>query len=95
MAGVVRYKFRASDHFWKHFDKLTEAQKERARVAFEIFKKDPFDPRLGTHKINALSAAMKRTVYAVQIEGNLRSVYCIEADRLVTFNNGSYDIYRT
>ena len=89
------YKFRASDRFWKHFDKLTDRQKERAIKAFEIFKKDPFDPRLRAHKINSLSSAMKRTVYAVEIEGNLRVLFYIDGDSVVTFNIGSHDVYRT
>jgi hypothetical protein len=39
----------------------------------EDFQKiDPFDPRLGTHKIHRLSAIAIQTVYSVVIEGNLR-----------------------
>jgi hypothetical protein len=43
-------------------------QKEAARTAWKIFKADPFDSRLRTHKIHRLSALMGRTVYAVAIE---------------------------
>ena len=45
---------------------------------------DPFDPRLGAHRINSLSAIFKRTVHAVAIEG----------DTVVTVNIGSHDIHK-
>jgi hypothetical protein len=37
-----------------------------------IFRNDPFDPRLNTHKIHALSARAGRTVYSVTVERDLR-----------------------
>jgi hypothetical protein len=57
-------KFLATETFWAKFYALSAEQKEQSRVAWEIFKTNPFDPRLGAHKINALSGRAKRTVYA-------------------------------
>ena len=60
-----RYTYRAAPKFWQNFKKLTPSQKQSAFAAWKVFKIDPFDPRLRTHKINSLSAIFKRTVYAV------------------------------
>jgi len=91
---VNGYQFSATPRFWKSFKKLPDNQKKSAKRAWQIFKQDPFDPRLRTHKINSLSSAMKRTVYAVEVEGNLRVVFYIDGDCIVTFNIGSHDVYR-
>ena len=65
----MSYRYQATERFWHNFYGLSPAQKDSARRAWQIFKQDPFDPRLGTHKINRLSAIMRRTVYAVVVEG--------------------------
>lgn len=54
----------------------------------------PIDPRLGAHKIHRLSAMMRRTVYAAVIEGDLRSVFYIDGDTVVSFNIGTHQIYK-
>ena len=73
---------------------LPPSQKESARRAWHIFKENPFDPRLGTHKIHKLSAMLRRTVHAVVIEGDLRAVFYLEGNEVVTFNIGTHDIYK-
>jgi len=37
---------------------------------------------------------MRRTVYAVEIEGDLRALFYIDGDTVVTFNLGSHDVYK-
>jgi hypothetical protein len=59
-----------------------------------IFKVNPFDPRLRTHKIHKLSARYGRTIYAAEIEADLRTVFYIEGDVVVTVDIGSHDLYR-
>ena len=88
------YKFTASERFWKHFNKLTERQKERANKTFEIFKRNPFDSRLRAHKINSLSASYGKTVYAADVEADLRVVFYIEGNVVYTLDIGSHKIYR-
>ena len=63
--------------------------KESIRKAWKIFKEDPFDPRLRTHKIQRLSAHYGRTVYAAEIEGDLRVTFYVEGEngRLVDCRN--------
>ena len=86
-------RYQATKTFWKNFYDLPSAQKESARKAWQLFKQDPFDPRLRTHKIHRLSAIMRRTVYAVVVEGDLRVVFYIENDTPVSFNIGAHAIY--
>ena len=64
------------------------------RWVWEIFKENPFDPRLRTHKIHQLSAQYGRTIYAVDIEGDLRAVFFIKEDLVVTVDIGTHDLYK-
>jgi hypothetical protein len=90
----VSYRYRATPEFWKNFHGLSSTHKDLVREKFRIFHENPFDPRLRTHKIHSLSSLFKRTVHAVVIEGNLRAVFYIEGDVVVTFNIGTHDIYK-
>jgi hypothetical protein len=90
----MKYRFRASRAFWRNFAKLTPQQQESARRAFLIFKQNPFDPRLRPHKIHKLSARYGRTIYAAEIEANLRVAFYVEGATVVTIDIGSHDIYR-
>ena len=89
----MKYRDRATETFWENIYRLTPSQKESARQAWELFKQDPFNPRLRPHKIHRLSSIMKRTVHAVVIEGDLRVVFYVEADTIVSFNIGTHAIY--
>jgi mRNA-degrading endonuclease YafQ of YafQ-DinJ toxin-antitoxin module len=90
----VTYRFRAARSFWKSFAKLPPRHQDSARAALKIFKENPFDPRLRAHKINSLSAFYKRTIYSVEIEGDLRAVFFVEGDTVFTVDIGSHAIYR-
>jgi mRNA-degrading endonuclease YafQ of YafQ-DinJ toxin-antitoxin module len=90
----VNYQFKAVPTFWKRFYALPSAQKESVRRAWKIFKADPFDPRLRTHKINSLSAEYRRTIYAVDIEADLRVVFFVRGAEVITVDIGSHDIYK-
>jgi hypothetical protein len=87
-------KFQASEHFWRKFYRLSTKQKESVRAAWEIFKQDPFDPRLGTHRINSLSAHYKKTIHSVVIESDLRIVFFIEGETVWTVDVGDHSIYK-
>jgi Txe/YoeB family toxin of Txe-Axe toxin-antitoxin module len=91
----MRYRYEPSARFWKSFAKLTAEQKDRTRAIWTIFKEDPFDPRLGTHKIQHLSAVSKQTVYAVRIEANLRVIFVIHGDLVTSLDIGTHDLYRS
>jgi mRNA-degrading endonuclease YafQ of YafQ-DinJ toxin-antitoxin module len=90
----MKYRFRAACAFWRSFAKLPAQQQRRAREMFVIFKQNPFDPRLGSHKIRKLSARYRRVIYAAEIEADLRVVFYIEGNTVVTVDIGSHDLYR-
>jgi hypothetical protein len=90
----MTYDFRAAEQFWKSFHALPDSQKESTRKVWQIFKADPFDPRLRTHKIHSLSSLYKRTIYSVTMESDLRAVFFIEGKTIFTVDIGTHDIYR-
>ena len=90
----MKYRFKPTDQFWESFYDLDPGQKESTRRAWKIFKENPFDPRLRTHKIHRLSAQYGRTIYAAEIEGDLRAVFFINGDTVVTVDLGTHDIYK-
>ena len=86
--------FKTTPQFRKALQKLSPEQKRAAKAGFQIFKQNPFDPRLRSHKIHRLSGIMKRTVYAAVVAGDLRAAFYLEGDVVVSFNIGTHDIYR-
>lgn len=88
------HTFKRTPQFRRSFDDLSVAEQKAAKEAFAIFKNDPFDPRLRTHKINRLSALHKKTVYSVVILNNLRAVFHKEGSVVTSLDIGSHDIYK-
>ena len=91
----MKYKFKTQPSFRKALAKLSASQKASAKKAFAIFKQDPFDPRLRTHKIHHLSSLYKKTIYAVRIEGDLRSIFLLNGDDVVSLDIGTHAIYQS
>ena len=90
----MNYRFKTTPSFRKALERLTAGQKESALRAFTIFKSDPFDPRLRTHKIHGLSVRFGRTIYSVWVESDLRAVFYLDGDVVVSVDIGSHTIYR-
>ena len=90
----MSYRYKATHRFWKSFDRLSLAQKQAAWKAWDVFKRNPFDPRLRPHKIHRLSAEFGVTVHAVCIEGDLRAVFYVEGDIVWSVDIGTHAIYR-
>lgn len=90
----MSYRFKASEVFWKKFYALPPWQKASTRFAWEIFKQNPFDPRLRTHKAHHLSAKARRIIYSVDIEGDLRAVFFLDGNTVFTFDIDTHDVYR-
>ena len=90
----MKYRYRAVEKYWTTFYRLSAEQKESARKAWKIFKENPFDPRLRTHKIQSLSAHFDKTIYAVEIESDLRSLFYLEGDIVVSLVIGTHRIYK-
>jgi mRNA-degrading endonuclease YafQ of YafQ-DinJ toxin-antitoxin module len=89
----LKYVYKASEQYWKNFYGLSASQKASARYAWGIFKEDPFDPRLKTHKIHRLSAEAKRTIRSVWIEDDLRVVFYIVGNTVFTVDIGTHAMY--
>jgi hypothetical protein len=90
----VSYVFKASETFWKKFYALPESQKTSVREKWRVFKVDPFDPALGTHKIHRLSGIATQTIYSVVIEGNLRVLFKIDGGTIYSFDLGTHSVYQ-
>ena len=90
----MSYRFKTTPAFRKALAKLSREQRQSARRAFSVFKKDPFDPRLRTHKIHNLSARAGRTIYSVWVEADLRAVFYLEGDMVMSLDIGTHAIYR-
>jgi mRNA-degrading endonuclease YafQ of YafQ-DinJ toxin-antitoxin module len=87
-------KFEVVDNFWEKFYDLSADQKESVRRAWAIFKNDPFDPRLRSHRIQKLSARFKVTIYSAAIEADLRVIFRIDGNTVTTLDLGTHDIYK-
>ena len=90
----MKYRFKAAEIYWKKFHQLSPRQKESVRRKWAIFKLDPFDARLGTHRINKLSSRFNKTVYSVVIESDLRAVFYLDGDIVWTVDIGTHAIYK-
>ena len=90
----MAYKYKASETSWRSFYALSPGEKLSVRTAWEIFRVDPFDPRLKTHKIHALSGREGRTIWSASIESDLRVIFYIEGSVVFTVDIGSHAIYR-
>ena len=90
----MKYRYRAVERFWTSFYRLPPEQKASVRKAWAMFKEDPFHPQLRTHKILSLSAHYKRTIYSVVIEGDLRSLFYVDGNEVVSLVIGTHEVYK-
>ena len=90
----MKYRFKTTPTFRKALRGLTAPQKASARKSFAVFQNDPFDPRLRTHKIHSLSARFRRTIYSAWVEADLRAVFYLDGDMVVSVDIGTHAIYR-
>jgi len=49
---------------------------------------------LRSHKIHKLSARYRRTIYAAEIEADVRVVFYVEGNTVVTMDIGLHELYR-
>jgi len=74
--------------FWRLFRGLPPEVRRRARAAFELFKNDPFDPRLQFKEIKS-----RKGVWSVRIDGGYRALGRRQADQITWFWIGGHDEY--
>lgn len=91
----MKYRYRAVEKFWRNFYALRPEQKESVRRAWQIFKRDPFHPSLGSHEIRELSARAKHTIYSAVIEADLRVIFRVDGSWVTSLDVGTHKLYRT
>ena len=60
----MKYRFKVAKPFLRDLRKLSPEQYRSAMRVYRIFRQNPFDPRLRTHKIHRLSALYGKTIHA-------------------------------
>jgi mRNA-degrading endonuclease YafQ of YafQ-DinJ toxin-antitoxin module len=89
------FVFKRTPQFRKSFDSLNPAQQDAAREAFKKFKANPLnDPTLRPHKIQRLSALRRKTVRSITIEGDLRAVFTMDGNVIISEDIGTHAIYK-
>lgn len=80
-----------SPKFFKQFKKLPKQVKENAIKCEKIFRRDPFDPKLKTHKLHGIL----KECWAFSISYNYRIGFTFVSSKLVRFHAvGTHDIYK-
>ena len=78
-------------HFLKSFSRLPLAIQELAKKKDGWFRRNPFDPRLRTHKLKGeLSGA-----WAYSVNREYRVLFrFLKGDEVIYYDIGTHDIYR-
>ena len=80
-----------SPEFARRFKKLPREIKLKALVKEKIFRKDPFDPVLKTHKLSGKLA----DEYAFWVDFKTRIIFSFINSNLVCFHSvGGHEIYK-
>lgn len=80
-----------SAKFLREYKKLPPKLKLTAEVKEEIFRKDPFDPRLKTHQL----AGIVKGFWSFSIDHKTRIIFEFRSKTVVWFHStGSHDIYK-
>lgn len=83
---IVQY----SPHFTRLYKKLTFELRRDAKVKEKVFRADPFDPRLKTHKLSGRLEGL----YAFSISHSHRIIFEFVKNDLARFHEiGTHDIY--
>jgi len=90
----TEYVFKTTPAFKRALESLNGTQRTQADAAFKIFKADPFDPQLRPHKINKLTSRYRRTIHSVTIAGDLKAVFYVDGNSVVSVDIGTHDIYK-
>ncbi len=79
-----------SPKFMRQFKKLPKEAKESALKCEKLFRKDPFDPKLKTHKLHGVL----REYWAFSIFYDCRICFAFMESNFVRFHTiGNHDIY--
>lgn len=77
--------------FEKNYRKLPKHMKEKAKVKESIFQKNPFDPRLKTHKLSG----KEKEVWSFWIDYSYRIKFIfLTEEKVLLLDVGTHEIYR-
>lgn len=77
--------------FDKNYKRLPKELKERAKSKEKIFRKDPFDPRLKTHKLSG----KEKECWAFWIDYHYRIKFIfLDGDEVLFLDIGTHEIYK-
>ena len=77
--------------FKKSFEKLPQQIKEKAEIKDKIFREDPFNPILGTHKLKG----RLKNYWSYSVDENYRLLFrFLDKDKVIYFNIGTHEIYK-
>lgn len=83
-------EIRYSPKFKKQYKKLPKEIKTRAEKREVIFRKDPFDPRLKTHKLHGPQEGFM----SFSVDYFYRIIFeFVKADVVIFYEIGTHDIY--
>ena len=84
-------EIRTSPRFEKQYKKLPNAVKNLAKVKEQIFRGNPFDPRLATHELHGKEG----DVWAFSVTGKYRIKFIfLEGGAVLFLEIGTHDIYK-
>lgn len=82
---------RVTSKFKKSFKRLPKNVKDNAKEKEKIFRANPFDPRLDTHKLHG----KYKDYWAFMIVGQYRIMFTFAKKNTVDFINiGTHEIYK-
>lgn len=77
--------------FDKSYKKLPKEVKEKAKIKEKIFRKDPFDPRLKTHKLSG----KEKECWAFWVDYRYRIKFIfLNGNEVLFLDIGTHDIYK-
>jgi mRNA-degrading endonuclease YafQ of YafQ-DinJ toxin-antitoxin module len=83
-------EIRYSPKFRRQYKKLLTELKTRAEKREAIFRKDPFDPRLKTHKLHGSQEGLM----SFSVDYSYRIIFeFANAETIVFYEIGTHDIY--
>ena len=82
-------RIRYSPKFSRQYKKLPQEVRENAERRERIFRKNPFDPRLKTHKLHGSDEGFM----AFSVNYSFRIIFSFEEDEVVFYEIGDHDIY--
>ncbi|MFH1979241.1 MAG: type II toxin-antitoxin system mRNA interferase toxin, RelE/StbE family [Patescibacteria group bacterium] len=81
-------KIEVSSHFKRKYKKLLKSVKEKAKKQELIFKNNPFDSRLATHKLHGI----KKDEWAYSVNSSYRITFVFLEDNKILYTDiGTHD----